>query len=878
LKNDKKIAPPQWAEDFLSWYCRPDVLEDLQGDLNEYFQRNVKAKGPRRARLIYVFDVLKFLRIYTICKPEFINLLINWIMLGSYIKTSGRNLMRNKLFSTINIIGLAISMSVGLMLIAFVVELKSYDTFHKNYNRIYRVNNTLKSTHRENEFASTSVLAGKKIKESVSGIEDVVIVRTGFSKDVHIGDKTVSLSGLWVNDSFFNVFSFELLSGNASTALKEINSVVLTETSARKLFGSADVTGKQLVVDTANYTVTAVIKDPPMKSHLRFDMLGSFITLDSKKIADKDKDWMRWDYMWQNYVYLLLPESHNIPTIDRSLALISAEQNKTIENEAITLHTQPLSEIVLSEDLSNPIGPTFNKYLLWVLGGLAFVVIASACFNYTNLSIARALRRTREVGIRKVVGASRSQVFNQFIFEAVMVAVFSLVLAFALFVFIRPKFLSMDKYFSEVVTLEPTIEVYLLFLLMAVSVGTLAGFLPALFFSKLNTSKVLKNISSITLFKHINFRKALIIFQYTLSLAFIVSVGIGYRQYQYSLSFDLGLATENILNVDFQDNKPAVVMKEFGELPEVKQMSKSLYVTAVGTSWSGNIRYKDPQDSATLYYNYIDTEYLSLHNMELLAGENFKETPSEKSSDGGVIINQKALKWMNMKNPEDAIGEEIFHDGKKRVVVGVVKDFHHNTLSEPIDNFAFLYFGEAPSNNSGVLNLKIQSSDLPVFMNKLEAAWKKVDSTHPLKAEFYEDKIKNAYSELSAMINIIGFLAFLAISIASLGLLGMVVFTTETRLKEISVRKVMGASERHLIYLMSRGFVVLLAVASLIAIPCAYLLFDKVLFESIAYRAPIGFLDLFAGTLVVLGVAVLAISSQTVKVARINPATTLRNE
>ena len=436
----------------------------------------------------------------------------------------------------------------------------------------------------------------------------------------------------------------------------------------------------------------------------------------------------------------------------------------------------------------------------------------------------------------------------------------------------------MDRMFQEIVSLQPTLTTYLYFILLAIGVGVLAGFFPALFFSRINTAKVLKDFSSIQLFRHVNIRKVLIVFQYTLSLAFIVAVSLGYRQYKYSVAFDLGLTTENILNIGLQGNKSELVLKELAELPEVKQASKSMYVTAVGMQVSGNVRYNDPTDSSTVYYNEVDENFIPLHNMKLLAGENFKASVSGNANDAGVIINEKLLKWMNLKDPQKAIGEDIFLDGEKIKVIGVMKDFHYSTIQNPIENFVFRYYAKDPVSWSGVINLKIQSDDLPAFMTKLDYAWKKVDPIHPIEAKFYDDRIADAYDELSGMIKIIGFLAFLAISIASMGLLGMVVFTTETRLKEISIRKVLGASEGNLIILMSRGFIFLLAIASLIAIPSIYLLFDQVIFESINYRAPIGFIDLFAGTFVVLSIAVLAISSQTFRVARINPATTLRNE
>ncbi len=874
------IQPPKWATKFLVCYCKPELLEDLQGDLNEFFYRNIKEKGVTRARVIYIIDVIKFLRLYIIRKPRFVNILIQWIMLGSYFKASGRSILRNKLFSSINIIGLAISMSVGLVLIAFVVELKSFDKFHHNYDRIYRVKNTYESISNEgiNEYASTSVLAGKKISESVSGIEKVAILRSNFNADLHVDDKTIPLEGFWASDEFLNIFSFELLSGNPETALRELKSVVLTSSSAKKLYGREDVVGKQVLVDTANYTITAVIKDPPLNSHIRFDMLGSFITIDSKKQTAQDKDWMEWDNMWQNYVYMLLPENYNLQAISQSFAQISEEQNKTLENETINIYPQPLSEVVISSDLSNNIGPNIQKSMIYILAGLALIVIISACFNYTNLSIARALRRAREVGIRKVVGATKGQVFSQFVIEAIIISLLSLLLSFFIFLLIRPAFVSLDNSIQEMVTLRPAPIIYLLFVVMAIGVGILAGFFPALFFSKINTIKVLKNLSSIQLFKHINFRKLLIVFQYTLSIGFIVAVSIGYRQYQYAITFDLGLTTDNILNVDMQGNKPELVARELAELPEVKGISKSLYVTAVGISWSGYFRADDPQDSTNFYYNYVDENYIALHDIKLLAGKNFEAKSSDDPNDAGIIINQQLLQWMNLKNPYDAVGKEVFMNGKKATVIGVMQDFHHNTLNNPISNFAFRYFDKPPTHWGSVLNLKVQSTDVISLMSKIEDAWKMVDPIHPLKATFYDEKIKRAYEEMTGMIKIIGFLAFLSISIASMGLLGMVVFTTETRIREISVRKVFGASEGNLIMLMSKGFILLLAISSLIAIPAVYLLFDQMIFARIAYRAPLGFVDLFSGAFIVLSIALIAISSQTLKVARVNPSTILRSE
>ncbi len=871
----KKPIPPRWADRFLEWYCRPDLLEDLQGDLREYFGRNLTAHGERRARLIYIIDVIKFFRGYTVRSPKYTYPMNHLTIIQNYFKTSFRNLAKNKLFSTINIIGLAISMSVGLLLITFVTELKNFDTFHANYDRIYRVNNTYHAPGEEPDYyASTSILAGRKIETTLSGVEDLVIINRAFRRDLVVGEKTLAIKGLWASDGFFRVFSFDLLSGNAESALNDPYTLVLTETSALKLFGRISVVGEVVSIEDENYTVTGVMKDPPTNSHIQFEMLGSLITQENKMQAAQNSQWLNWSFMWSNYVYLLLPEEGNVESVQEGLTQIALKENTQLGKIKIDLSLQPLSEVVISKPLSNQLGFNFGTLFIWILSGLAFVVILSACFNYTNLSIARALRRSKEVGIRKVVGASRSQVFLQFVTESILIALLSLLFSYLVFLLIRPGFLTIDPDFLSRIFLRPAVGAYFYFALLAMMIGLLAGFFPALFFSRIDPVKVIKDVSKLRLFKHINVRKGLITFQYILSICFIVAVSIGYKQYKYSLNFDLGFNTENILNIDLQGNAPDILKQELDQLPDVTDISASMMVLSVGDTYSSTIKYEDPLDSTHIFHNSIDENYLSLHDHELIAGENFRALSTEEKEESEVIVNEKTLERFKLGTPADAIGKELTISGKRMQIIGVVKDFHHSTLYNKIRYFAFR---NDPAVHR-VLNLKIASADIGVTMNRLQAVWKKIDPVHPFKARFYDEDIQEAYSETTGMIKIIGFLALLAISIASFGLLGMVVFTTETRVKEISIRKVLGATERGLFFLLSRGFISLLIIASLIAIPITYYLFDQLIFAEMVYRAPVGPLELLLSAGIVIVIALLAISSQTIRVARANPAETLGAE
>ena len=806
-------------------------------------------------------------------------------MIGSYIKTSGRSLMRNKLFSTINIVGLAISMSVGLLLIAFVLDLLSYDRFHENGNRIYRITNVATFNREQGgKFGSTSIKTGKLIREKVTGVEEVAILRSDFSQDAKVGDNIIPIQGFWAEPSVFRIFTFPMLEGDPETALKEPNSIVLTETAAKKLFGKESALGKAIKFDTLNYQVTGVMKDVPFFSHIKFEALVSLTT--AEQLNRTDKDFEKWTSMWSNYVYLLLPENSDMASIRSQLDAIAKEENRADENTKIELELLPLYKIVVGENLGRssmgPQGPHMAPAVLWILGGLGLVVILSACFNYTNLSIARAMRRFKEVGLRKAIGAGKSQVMQQFLAEAIIVSLAALLLSYLIFLVLRPQLISLAPEMQRMVKLELTPTMVLAFIAFSVVVGVIAGFMPAIFFSKVSAIHALRNVSPVKAFKHVTLRRVLVVIQYTVTLIFITATAVGYVQYKDILAFDLGFNTENILNIDMQGNKPDALVKELSEMPEVTGLSRSLIVTSVGNAWGGFVKYKDSRDSALVMTNHVDENYLPLHDYKLVAGGNFKARPSTGEAVTEVIVNQQVLKRFNIgaNDPEKAIGEEITFSsfkihGRKLTIVGVMQDFHYGKVDNLIGPVAFMFW--TPQDRA-IINVKIQSADLAATMAKIESTWQEIDRVHPFKAEFYDEAIEEAYSEFSAMIKIIGFLSFLTISISSMGLFGMVVFTTETRLKEISIRKVMGATSGNLIYLLSRGFLVLLSISAVVALPLTYFFFENVVLTNFPYHTPVQLAELFVGLFAVLLIALVMIGSQTMKAAVSNPAEVLKNE
>ena len=871
--------PPGWAQRFLRWYCKPELSEDLEGDLNEFFERNMNSNSVFKSKLIYVLDVLKFLRPYIIRKPNIYNLFFRWIMIGSYLKISGRIIVRNRLFSSINIIGLGVGMAVGLLLISVLYDMRKYDRFHEHYDQIYRVVSKFKYLDKEDPdfYASTSLRTGEAIKESIPGIEEMAILYRSFEGDIKHGEKVVSLSGSWASESFFKVFSFAI-EGNPETALKEPYSIVLTSESAKKLFGDSNALGKAVLYPTDSghqeFVVTGIVRDVPQFSHLKFDMLAS---LSTRTITEKDNEYeMAWNNMWNAYVYLRLPVTSDVKLLQSNLDALATAENKKIENTTIKLFLQPLSEIALGTDMNNSVGDVMGSSDVWMIGVLSVIVILSACFNYTNLSIARSIRRSKEVGIRKVAGALRRQVVGQFVVESVVIALAALVVSFGLFTLLKPFFLSLNDRYAKMLTLDLSPELVLFFILLALVVGVLAGFFPALFFSRVNAIHVMKNISTVKVFKKLTMRKALIVTQFTISLMFVTATIIGYKHYKSILAFNLGFNTENVLNIHLQGNKPELLRKALSEMPEIKNLSSSMIITSVGNYWGTRMKYNDPHDSANVRFNSIDENYIPLHGHKLLAGRNFKAN-TQSVDETEVIVNEKVLKRFNIgdQDPAKAIGETVTVDGKKMEIVGVMKDYYYGRATDQeISEVVFLYGTREPR----YINAKILTSDWHATRDKIEKLWKTIDPVHPLDATFYDDDIEKAYGDYSSKIKVIGALSVLAICIAAIGLFGMVVFTTETKLKEISIRKVLGANEVSLVYLLSKNFLLLLVIAALIALPATDVFFAKYVLGEYGTHAPVPWGELMLSVLLVMASATIMIGVNTLQAARSNPAEVLKSE
>lgn len=872
-----KTTPPQWLDWLITGLCKHEVFEIVQGDLYELYERNLKKHGQLKAKLLYIRDALTILR-PTLLKQLEGNYQLNpYGMFKNHFKTSFRNLKRNPLFTIINALGLAISMSVGIMMILFLSELYDVDDFHQKKDRIYRVTTTQPGLMGDqiDHLATASYFVADQAKEELPEVEKVVVMSWRFKAEIKHVEKRVALSGFYATPSFLDVLSYPLLTGNQQTALDQPESVLLTSSAAKKLFPNSDPVGQWVDVSglgTFNKgLVTGILQDVPENSYLDFEMV---LPMQSNPMINTQFRGNP-NNTFENYVYLLLHEHAEAGAVAAKIADVLDDHPYDLSSVTHTL--EPMGSFILGATM-NANGPTFSSRKVDMMIGLTLIVLLSACFNYTNLSLGRSFSRLKEISVRKVNGATRTQLFTQFMVEAVLVSCLALLLGIGLFFLARPALLSQvndiiqDRSFFK---LSLSWIKFGYFTLFAVSIGVIAGFLPAWILSRLKTSLLLKDVGKIKLLSGMNARKILITFQFSLTIGLIMCAVMVYRQYQFAINYDLGYQTENIVNVNIQGDYMDLLEEDYKALPQVLGTAKSQAVLGLRGGQFGNAISENFQDTTMYSSNYVGSGYFEVHDFDLIAGSGFRKSDSSQS----VVVNQSLIKALNMGTPEMAIGTKIrlMNDQQTLVsIAGVVRNFTGVSLDFQMPA-PFVFFPMAAGQN-GTLGLKIATSDLLETMTQLEKGYQKYDPIHPFNAQFYDDQLASNYRQLQSSYTLISLLAFLAISIATLGLIGIAIYTLESRLKEISIRKVLGADSKSLILLLSRGFMIMIAIATVLAIPVALYVVDEMLLQSFFQRIDVGLLELLSGFLIVFLIAALAVGTQVHQVSAQKPVDLLRDE
>lgn len=799
--------------------------------------------------------------------------LFNPAMFKNYFKTATRNLSKNKFFTTLNVFGLALGMSLMLLYVAMVVFIFQFDNFHSNKENIYRVITHVQDRQDNPSFASAPVGTAQLLKGNFTGVEKVVRIHQSANKDVRYGDTRFSLKKYFVDAEYLSMFDFPLLQGNTATSLSKPNSMIITESAAARIFGDKDPMGELVFIEPfGEVMITGVAKDMPKNTHLKVEALMSFATLTSYNGASFTDNEKHWTNFYNSYTYLQLSDNSSPAAIEGFLNDVTKEKYRTPDFQA-SFELQPLDKIVPGPELDNDLGNEWSYQEMLLMGIIPMVILFAACSNYVSLAVSQSLRRMKEIGVRKVMGGQKRQIFVQFVMESTIIMLLAVTLSYFFFEIIRDETLSITGEL-DFIDLNPTPGTFAGFVFFALLVGFVAGIVPALHFSKVGLIHALKG-KELQTKKGSGFtlRKIVITSQFILSLGFTMAMVIMVQQYRYSTNYNFGFDQEKILNVDLQQSDPQLVKNEFEKLSFVSVISMSSHPLGVGDVPGLYVKRIDSPDSIDARSMAIDENFITNMGLRFGLGRNFTSDAGENARL--IVINEVFAKSLSPNDPSRAIDQVLILPDQREVrVVGILKDFHYASLQSPIGNFFFEY---APG-NFRYANFQLQSTNSRQAFLEMEEAWKPVGNGNRFKAEFLADQIRGAYAFYNGIVKMWGFMGLLAITIACLGLLGTVVFTVKNRVKEVSLRKVMGASAKSLVYLLSKDFMVLLAIAAIITIPSVYILMELMLQEAQYYHAPIGAVEIVISLAVVLVLGLTTIFSQTLKAANTNPVDNLRVE
>ncbi len=794
-------------------------------------------------------------------------------MFKNYFKTAFRNLARNKVYSFINIAGLSLGLACAMLIMLYVKDEVSFDRFHKNVNNIYRI----VSKRKENKITATGVLQGPRFTQNISGIKSFVRVGNRY-EDIKTGTFVQSQSLLYVDSNFFSVFTFPLLSGNPKTCLIEPHSIVLSEDAAKKQFGTTDAVGKILMIKEDStfvpYKVTAVAKRCPQNSSIQFDVLLPF------KESDADaKDTHNWFNSFLN-TFVVLNDKANPQTVEKQMQHFYVADAKQTFYEMLkidggdpndiplgTYFLQPYLDMHLNPDLpaQNGLSNSSNPMYSYILSGIALFVLLIACINFVNLTIARSVRRAKEVGIRKVVGGDRKQLIMQFLGESFFLCTIAFVFAIVLAQLLLPLF---NDLANKALSISYLYDAKLLagYIILYIITGLLAGFYPALVLSAYNPVQTLYSHFQIAGRNYL--QKSLVVLQFTLASFLIIATFVIYSQFNFLTKTDLGYDDNNLVIVNksgLTHNDAAVFQNELLKNPNIVGVS----VKNAGEWGTGS---KNLAGSIIYFTNEtVDENYLSLLKIPLLAGRNFSAAfPAD--SIQSVIVNESFVKKANWKNP---VGETINILGSSNQtyrVIGVIKDYHFASLTKKITPQLFTMNG-----SYGTYYIKIKPNTETASLQWIQKTYQQFYPMSSYAYVFKNDENRRQYADVEKWKQVILFGAMLTVFISCIGLFGLSVLLAEKRTKEIGIRKVLGASVQQIVTTLSTDFIKLVVFALIIASPLAYMAANKWL-QNYPYRISISWwLFALAGILVML-IALLTISFQSIKAALANPVKSLRTE
>ncbi len=807
-------------------------------------------------------------------------------MFQSYFKIAGRNLSRYKGFSFINIAGLAIGMACSILIFLFVGDELSYDRIHEKANRIYRIGQKGNIGDRKFNGSTTQAPVARTLVEEFPEVEAATRIQPGINTVITYEEKSFFESRyLYVDSSFFNVFTFPLVRGNPKTALSKPYTMVLTESTAKKYFGDEDPIGKILhEADGNDFMVTGVAQDVPENSHFHFDVLASIKSLP----RSEEENWLS-DYL---YTYIVLKEGYSSATFETKLpAFIKRHMGPQLSEglgitfddwaasgNSLNYYLDPLTKIYLHSEATHQIEPIGDITYVYFFSIIAFFILLLACINFTNLTSAKSSIRAREVGMRKVMGSSRGKLIMQFLAESTFLTTIALLFSLVIVELLLPLFCDLS---GKALSINYLTNWYVLpvFLLLIIGVGLLSGSYSAFMISSFQILTVIRGEVNNGA-KKVWFRSGLVIFQYTISIVIIICTIVVYQQLEFIRNKKLGFIKDHVLVIDraYGLAEKVTVFKE-EILKHHGVLNGSITSSIPGMSdWSGTVFQREDSPAEELFHFRLlqgDYEVLNTFGYELVEGRFFSK--KFLSDSMAFVINETAVKDLGFKNPVGQKIIEVTEGGEERMthqVIGVVKDFHFNSLREPIENLVIYlprhYFPR-------YMSFRIESKKTKEALKHAEKTWKNMLPNQPFRYFFLEDNFNALHQTEQRTGKIFAVFSILAIFIASLGLLGLASFMAEQRTKEIGIRKVLGASVPEIVRLFSKEFILWGLIANLIAWPVAYFIMKSWL-QGFAYRVNMPYGAFFTAALVALFFAIITVSVQTIHAATRNPVKAISYE
>ena len=871
----KSVKPPRWPDKFLEWYCSKQYLEEVQGDLHEWHKRRLSKSGRSTARFMYFFDVITYMRLFRVKNLNEMEKSNN-ILSFSYLKMAFRQFKRNLVYSSMNTMGLAVGLVCTLLISLYIIDELSFDRFHEDHENIYRLINHSPNSGRMGDatpspWKANMEIAFPEIEAHVRMGQDIVLINEG-------GRNFLENGFYWADKEFLEFFSFKVLLGDETTMLDEPNSVVLTRSKALRYFNRLDVVGELLPMKVYDgnkdfiMKVTGVIEDIPGNSHIQFDFLGSMSTT-SEMYARFNKIW---GLNWMQ-AYVRLPKDTDLKSLRDRLPAFFEKFRGEGSSKFSDIIFQPLADVRLESEKVEGRLAKGDKNNIILFAFVAVLILLTASINYINLTTANSTRRGKEVGMRKVFGAARRHVIRQFYVECGLQLTVAFMLAIAIVALLLPMFNEVVQKEVELMSVAalPVLgvmgTVYILILL-------LSGFYPAVVMNRFKPVEVLRNSLSSVMSNKSWTRKTQVLIQFSIATFLISSTIIVLNQMSFFDQHDKGFNAAQLINIPVDDRdlqeQLMLIKEKMAQVPGVASISASgeALPSAMNNTWGYQWTGKDDEENQGINIVAIDYDYLTTLETDLLLGRNLKKELASDSSSY-CLINESAYAltgWDNLDEKKVSLG------GREFSVAGVVENFNYNSLHNKVAPSAYLLIKPGSRESPDNLIIRVASANVSNVLDNLDDIWKDF-SSQPFEFTFVDQSFAKLYGDEQRFMKLLVSFATVGVFLGVLGLVGLVSFVAERRAKEISIRKVLGASQQSILVQVGGQFVQIFVLSSLIALPLSRLAMNQWL-QNFAYSIDLSW-EVFAfAAFVALVITLLSVGTHALKIASANPTRHLSDQ